>query len=61
MENLEQQLKEAKEILEKKEYELRWGGHRNPYEYVRSARFAEVSYWRRKVEELNAKIPKLSQ
>jgi hypothetical protein len=58
MENLEQQLKEAKEILQKKEYELRWGGHTSPYAYVTSARFAEVSYWRRKVQELNTKILK---
>jgi hypothetical protein len=59
MENLEQQLKEAKEILEKKEYELRWGGHRNPRQYVTSALFTEVRYWRGKVEELNAKKQKL--
>ena len=46
------ELEETKEILEKEEYKLRWGGYTNPYQYITSAQFTVVRYWRNKVEEL---------
>jgi hypothetical protein len=54
--NLEQELKEARVTLEKEEYELRWSGKTNPYDYITSAQYAVTSYWRNKVKELEEKL-----
>lgn len=50
------ELKEAKETLIKEEYKLQWGGYVHPYDYITSAQYAVVRYWRNKVEELEAKL-----
>jgi hypothetical protein len=52
----EKELKEAKLKLKEEEYNLRWGGYSNPYDYVRSAQFAVVQYWKRRVEELEKEL-----
>lgn len=54
--NKEKELQDAKLKLKEEEYELRWGGYLNPYDYVRSAQFAVVKYWKRKVEELEKEL-----
>jgi hypothetical protein len=54
--NKEKELQDAKSKLKEEEYELRWGGYLHPYDYVRSAQFAVVQYWKRKVEELEKEL-----
>ena len=54
--NIEQELKEARVTLEKEEYNLRWSGKTNPYDYIRSAQYTVTRYWRNKVKELEEKL-----
>ena len=56
MEIKEKELKEAKLKLKEEEYNLRWGGYLNPYDYVTSAQFAVVQYWKRRVEKLEKEL-----
>ena len=49
------ELQETKLKLKEEEYKLRWGGYLHPYDYVTSAQFTVVQYWKRKVEELKNK------
>ena len=49
------ELQEAKLNLNEEEYKLRCGGYLHPYDYVTSAQFTVVQYWKRKVEELENK------
>ena len=55
-EKLEEELKDARKNLEKEEYKLRWAGHTNPYDYVKSAQYTVTRYWKWKVEELEEKL-----
>jgi hypothetical protein len=50
------ELQDAKSKLKEEEYKLRWGGYLNPYDYVTSAQFTVVQYWKRKVEELEKEL-----
>ena len=50
------ELQETKLKLKEEEYKLKWGGYLHPYDYVTSAQFTVVQYWKRKVEELENKL-----
>lgn len=54
--NKEKELQDAKSKLNKEEYKLKWGGYLNPYDYITSAQFTVVQYWKRKVEELEKEL-----
>jgi len=53
---MKDKLKEAKEVLKKEEYKLRWSGHVHPYNHVRSAQFTVTQYWRDKVKKLESEM-----
>ncbi len=54
--NKEKELQDAKLKLKEEEYKLRWGGYVTPYDYVTSAQFTVVQYWKRKVEKLEKQL-----
>ena len=38
--------------VEIEEYKLKWSGHTNPYNYIKSAQYTVTRYWRSEVERL---------
>jgi predicted RNase H-like nuclease (RuvC/YqgF family) len=53
------ELEEAKKILKEEEYKPKWGGYTHPYDYVCSAQYTVMRYWKNKVEKLEKRIKKL--
>jgi hypothetical protein len=52
IEQLERDLIEIRSELKKAEYDLRWGGFKNPMDYISSSQYTVVSYWRNRESEV---------